>query len=88
MPSHNEILGSLNVILCDAELSIADCFNILAHLVAAGIVTASDDHVGQTIEFVKLVNSWVDAEAKASKTKRFSALGRESQLIHRALPDD
>ena len=69
MPSHDEILGSLNAILCDAKLSIADCFNILAHLVAAGIVAASDDHVGQTIEFVKLVNSWVDAEAKASKTE-------------------
>ena len=69
MPSHDEILGSLNAILCDAKLSIADCFNILAHLVAAGIVTASDDHVGQTIEFVKLLNTSVDVEAKASKTK-------------------
>ena len=55
MPSHDEILGSLNAILCDSKLSRADCFGILAHLVAVGIV--------------KLVNSWVDAEAKASKTE-------------------
>jgi hypothetical protein len=69
MPSHDEILGSLNAILCEAKLPRADCFNILAHLVAAGIVSASDDHVGQIIEFVRLVKSWVDSEAKASKTE-------------------
>ena len=75
MPSHNEILGSLNAILCEAKLSRADCFNILAHLVAAGIVAASADHVGQKIEFVKLLNFWVDAEAKASKTEEVHLLG-------------
>jgi hypothetical protein len=75
MPSHDEILGSLNAILCKAKLSRADCFNILAHLVAAGIVAASDDHVGQTIEFVKLVNSWVDAEAQVSKTEEVCRVG-------------
>ena len=83
MPSHDEILGSLNAILCEAKLSRADCFDILAHLVAVGIVAASDDHVGQTIEFVKLVNSWVDAEAKASKTEEVHWLGPQPETEDR-----
>ena len=79
MPSHDEILGSLNAILCEAKLSRAACFDILAHLVAVGIVAASDDHVGQKIEFVKLLNFWVDAEAKASKTEEAHWLGPQPQ---------